>query len=235
MKRMILVLTLALVVLSAVACAGGGGAGLTLGSAPWQDGEEAVYDVVDQGGRSLGTSTFGFASQGAAWALTDRDAISNVDQKSTVLIDAQTLKPLSLDKTIEAEGTDAVVKATYPDGAGKMAIQAMVNGANKDASVDVPANALDNDQILMTLRAAPLDEGYQASFVNVIAARAAKVNTTVRVLGKETVTVPAGTFEAWRVELNFSGTKQAAWYEVAMPHRLVQYDNGATKMLLTKG
>lgn len=235
MKRTMLTLSLLLLVVVSLAACGGGGPALTLGSAPWQDGEQAVYDVVDRNDTSLGTSTFAFASEGSAWALSSRDVLSGVDQSSTVRIDAQTLKPLSVDKTIQAEGTDARIKASYPEGAGKMAIEATVNGENRDATINVPANALDNDQILMTLRAAPLDVGYQASFVDVIVSRAAQVNTGVRVTGLETVTVPAGTFETYRVELNFSGTKQTVWYEVAPPHRMVQYDNGANKMLLTRG
>ncbi len=238
MKRATLALSLLLVAWSLAACGAAGGSNapaLTLGAAPWQDGEQAVYNVLDKNGSSVGTSTFAFKSDGGAWVLSTHDALSSVDQGATIHIDAQTLRPLSIEKTIKAQGTDATVSATYPAGAGRLPIMAVVNGKNKSAAVDVPANLLDNDQLLMTLRAAPLAEGYQASFVNVVVANATKINTTVRVLGSETVTVPAGTFDAWKVELSFGGTQQTAWYEQAAPHRLVQYQNAGSKLVLAKG
>jgi len=45
----------------------------------------------------------------------------------------------------------------------------------------------------------------------------------VVVRGLDTVTVPAGTYFAWKVEL---GDRQAAWYELDAPHRLLKWDNG---------
>jgi len=44
----------------------------------------------------------------------------------------------------------------------------------------------------------------------------------VVVRGIDTVTVPSGTFFAWKVEL---GESQTAWYEMDAPHRLIKWDN----------
>ena len=98
--------------------------------------------------------------------------------------------------------------------------------------IDVPANAIENDQLLMTLRALPFADGYQTRFVTVVGQSVAKIDTSIRVTGREKIDVPAGSFDAWKVELDFGQAKQQVWYQVETPNNMVQYDNGTTKMVL---
>jgi len=208
------------------------GPALVLGSAPWQDGEQAVYDVLDRNGTKIGTSTFSFAREGDLWVLAGHDQVGQLDQTTTVRIDAGTLKPQAGEQVIHAQGTDATLRYTYANGV--LEISAVVNGKSQTVKIDVPTNTLDNGQLLMTLRAAPFAKSYEARFVNLVPGRALKLNSAVRVKGQETITVPAGTFEVWRVELDFVQAKQTAWYQIAAPHQLVQYDNGSTRLVLSK-
>lgn len=233
-QRLLAVSMLALLALF-VGCAsagGGGSAGLALGGAPWQDGDKLTYDWLDKSGNKSGTAEVSLAKDGGAWVIYWVDKLGTVDQKVKVRIDAQTLKPLGAEKNIKAQGTDAKVDTTYQGG--KLDIKAVVNGENKSASIDVPANAIDNDQLLMTLRALQFADGYEGKCVIVVGQSAAKVDTTVRVKGKESVTVPAGSYDAWKVELDFGQAKQYAWYQTDAAHNLVQYDNGTTKAVLSK-
>jgi hypothetical protein len=55
---------------------------------------------------------------------------------------------------------------------------------------------------------------------------------TISVIGKESIETPAGTFEAWKLELSVAGGKQYFWYAVEKPNYLVKYDNGYTICLL---
>jgi hypothetical protein len=218
----------------AVACSSGGsGPGLDLGDAPWRDGDRALYDIVDRDGVKLGSSEFTFARDGEAWVLSAAEKIGELDQVSRVRVDAATLKPLGEEKTIRTADADVTLNTTY--AGGKLEIKAVVNGENRSATIDVPATALDNDQLLMTLPALRFAEGYEGRYVNVVGANAARVNTTVRVKGRETVSVPAGSYEAWRVELDFGQAKQYAWYQVDAPHQMVQYDNGNIRYVLAEG
>lgn len=231
MKKVWLGLSLLTVIALLVGCGSGGQTqGLSLGSAPWKDGEQALYDVVDKSGNKIGTSTRAFTRDGNAWVLDEVDAAAGVNQAAKVRIDAGTLKALGEEKTIRAPQTDVTLNTTYANG--KLEIRAVVNGKNQSVTIDVPANGLDSDQLLETLRALPFAEGYKAKLVTVVGANAAKINTTVQVKGKEKVEVPAGSLEAWRVELTFGQAKQTAWYEVEAPFRMVQYDNGQTKLVL---
>ncbi|MFZ6026398.1 MAG: type II CAAX prenyl endopeptidase Rce1 family protein [Chloroflexota bacterium] len=50
----------------------------------------------------------------------------------------------------------------------------------------------------------------------------------LRVTGKETVEVPAGSFDAWKVTLG----DETAWYAVEVPHTLIQYDDGMSLYML---
>ncbi len=213
-------------------CRSGSGAGqdLALGSAPWKDGDKLVYDIVDRNGKSVGTSEFGFALADEAWLLSFSDKTANLEQSAQVRVDGKTLKPLGEEKTIKTASVDAKVSTSYDQG--RLEVKAVQNGQNKAAAIDVPADAIENDQLLRTLRALPFAEGYEAKFVTVVGQNVAKIDTTVRVTGREQVAVSAGDFEAWKVELDFGQAKQQAWYQVDEPHNLVQYDNGNTKMLL---
>ncbi|MHB1415983.1 MAG: DUF3108 domain-containing protein [Chloroflexota bacterium] len=235
MKRVFGAMLLLILAVTAFGCnqqGSGASAGLALGSAPWQDGDKVNYNWLDKDGKQVGTAEVTFAKDGEAWAMTWADKIGGLEQTQTVRMDGQTLKPLSNEKTIKQQGSDVTVDATYQDG--KLNIKAVVNGENKEASVDVPADALDNDQLLVTLRALPFADGYEGKFVNVVSQNATKISTTVRVQGQEQVTVPAGTFTAWKVQLDFGQAKQTAWYQTDGAHSLLQYDNGTTKLVLVK-
>ena len=229
MSRRMAVLIL-LVLCLGVGCARPSAPPLALNPAPWQSGERLSYDWVNRNGEGIGTTEIAVAQEGEAWTITWADKVTGLDQTFTIRIRTDNLRPLGETKTVKAANTDATISTTY--SGNKLQIEAVVNGQSRSASVDVPENALDNDQLLMTLRAAPFAEGYSAGLVTVVSANASRLNTTIRVTGQEAITVPAGTYQAWRVELDFGAAKQTAWYEVEAPHNLLQYDNGATIMRL---
>lgn len=231
MKRYSAIAVLCLLLALAAGCSAGAQE-LALGNAPWQDGDRALYDVLDASGNKLGTSEFTFARDGEAWLLSATDRIGEVEQTSQVRISAQTLKPLGLEKTIHTADTDVSLSAAY--AAGKLDIQATVNGEDRSAAVNVPETALDNDQLLMTLRALAFAEDLRGRCVTVVPASASKVNTTISVEGREAVQGSAGSVDTWKVQLDFGQAKQYAWYQVGAPHNLVQYDNGSTRLVLTE-
>jgi hypothetical protein len=52
------------------------------------------------------------------------------------------------------------------------------------------------------------------------------ISQKLEVRGKETVEVPAGTFEAWRLKISSGDGDQTAWYADTPERPLVRYDNG---------
>jgi len=207
--------------------------GLGLSLAPWSNGEMTSYDWLDDAsGSQIGTSTITITQHTTNWVITEVDAIGQENQTIQMTINSETLKPVGEQKTIKSSSNNIQLTSDY--SADKVDITADVNGTTKTASVDVPQNAVDNDQLLMTLRALPFSEGYKATYVIVSTMNATLTNGTFTVQPQETVTVPAGSFNTWKVEMNFGQTTQYAWYKVDSPHKLVKYDNGTTQLVMSK-
>lgn len=214
-------------------CAQAEGEGLGLGSTPWQDGRTVRYQWLDESDSEIGTSVISYTREGDVWVIAQSDQISGLDQTFEMRVAADTLAPVSEQKHVQTADTEFDLTTRYEGG--KLEIKAVVNGEDRTASVDVPASALDNDQLLVSLEALPFAEGYNGEFVVVVAQNALKVPMEVTVQGQEQIEVPAGTFQAWRVEFKASQSTQTAWYKVDAPHTLVLYDNGATRMALVEG
>ncbi len=207
--------------------------GLGFNAAPWQNGSTVSYEWVnDQSSSQIGTSQVSFALQNNVWTVSQKDKIGELNQTSEIMVNAQTLEPIGEKKTIKSPNTNADITTTYKNG--KLDISAAVNGKNSSASIDVPTNAIDNDQLLMTLRALPFSQGFKTNYVVIVAQNALKVNTTITVLTQEKIDVPAGSFQTWKVEIQAGQFTQNAWYQVDAPHELVQYDNGTNRMELSK-
>ncbi len=201
---------------------------------PWKGVEHAEYNVVkDSDNSALGTSTIDIQPASDATTVEQRLQLGAVTQHFLVKVDPQTLKPLVSTQEVTGSPNDFSLTATYADN--KLSITAKTAQGEKNATVDVPPDAYDNNSLLAILRGLPFSAGNAASFTNVIPANAAQVKSTVTVAGQEAVTVPAGTFDTYKVVMDFGGAaKQTVWYEAADPHRLIKYDNGTTQFVLAK-
>jgi hypothetical protein len=203
---------------------------LGLDPAPFQNGATLDYQWLDANDATIGTSQFQFTLSDGMWTMAETDKIGELDQTIEMRLDAATLQPLGEQKTIRTATQTVVLTTTYESGT--LDIAANVNGETRTASLDVPANAVDNDQFLMTLRALPFAQDYATTYTVIVAQNALKVDTTITVGAPVSVTVPAGTYRTWPVELEASGTNQTAWYQIDAPHELIQYNNGATLLQL---
>ncbi len=201
---------------------------------PWKGAEHAEYDIVNSSDNSaLGTSTIDIQPAADATTIEQRYQIGAVTQHFVVKVDPQTLKPRASDQELAGSPNDFSLTATYADN--KLSITAKTAQGDKSTTIDVSPDAYDNNSLLAILRGLPFSTGDASSFTNVITANAAQVKSTATVAGQEAVTVPAGTFDTYKVVMDFGGAqKQTAWYEVADPHRLIKYDNGTTQFVLAK-
>jgi hypothetical protein len=202
-------------------------------AAPWGNGSTASYEwQQDASGAQIGTTQVAFSLSGGVWTISEKDDITGLEQSFEMRIDAATLAPLGETKVITTADTTVDLETKYENGT--LSINAVVNGKTQTASIDVPANAVDNDQLLMTLRALPFADGLTDTYTVIVAQSALKVDTTVSVVGQESVTVPAGTYDTWHVQISAAQAKQDVWYQVGSPHMLIEYDNGTTRMVLAQ-
>ncbi len=201
---------------------------------PWKGAEHAEYNIVKSSDNSaLGTSTIDIQPASDATTIEQRLQLGAVTQHFVVKVDPQTLKPLVSTEEVTGSPNDFSLTGTYANT--KLAITAKTAQGEKNATVDVPLDAYDNNSLLAILRGLPFSARSVSSFTNVIPVNAAQVKSTTTISDQESVTVPAGTFDTYKVVMSFGGGQpQAAWYEVASPHRLIKYDNGTTQFVLAK-
>ncbi len=236
MKRSVLILLLLTVVCLALAgCGQPAVPTLTISQIPWPDDEVTTYTIEDQDGSTIATGELTIQKGNNTYLLIQHFEISAQEavQHTTVNVSAADLKPISGNQTIQTpEGVLGVV-TIYSEG--QVSVTATIDGDEQSATFEIPDNAYDNDEVLFLLRAIPYEVGYIASFTNVASLYGLTSKVTVKVVGEEDVTTPAGSFNCYNLEFSIEGgaQKQYVWYGVDQPHYLVKYDNGATIFLLT--
>ncbi len=231
MRRLTLVFCVILVFLAATGC---GASSPTIApgvsvAVPWGQGDRAEY-TIEANGTPLGSLVFTTQRKDDGHIITTETAVGAVRDVSSVRVDRE-LRPIGATRQVTGAGKSDFTLMTVYDK-GKLTIQAKTADGDKAATINVPPDAWDNDQCLVRIRAMPLADGYTYRYTNVVGASATAVKTTVTVLGREKVEVPAGSFTAYKVELDFGQGKNISWYDVNAPHHIVKYENTPIKQVI---
>ena len=194
---------------------------------PWPASEEARYRLLD-GGDEKGSGVLTIDSQGGR--VTFRQAFESEDFKDAVeaVVDGVTMEPESVQRVIDGPEGERRWEVEYADAAVTV-VQKSEDDKRQD-KVSVPTRSYDSWTDVFLWRTIEFRDGYEASYSDVLSATLARpqvISQTVRVKGKETVVVPAGTFEAWRLEIRSDDGSQEAWYADTDTRPLVRYDNGS--------
>ena len=199
-------------------------------SMPWGNGDRAEY-AIEANGQAVGSLVFTTAAKDMGYVLTTETTIGAVKDVSNVRVD-DSLKPIGATRQLTGAGQSDFTLMTIYDK-GKLMIQAKTSAGDKAATIDVPADAWDNDQLLMSIRSLPLAAGYTYTLTNVVGANAGLIKTQLTVVGTESVTVPAGSFNAYKVEMSFGQSKQYIWVDTGTAHHIVKYENTDTKQVIS--
>jgi dipeptidyl aminopeptidase/acylaminoacyl peptidase len=161
------------------------------------------------------SSTTEVKDAGEQWVLTDRMTTPMGEM---------------LDESVVRKGSLILVKHTITQGHVRIEVayadkkvtgKMVMNGQEKpiDAGVDGPlfADGAGSGQILAAL---PLAAGYKATFRNFDLQKAKQQLVQIEVSGSEKVTVPAGEFDAWKVDYS-ADAKGTLWIDKAQ-HRLLK-------------
>ncbi len=155
--------------------------------------------VVQTGGQTMSLAiTSEIKDQGNLWAATESTETPIGEATDTVLMDKRTLilserhirqGPLTIDLKFSknmATGTITLAKS----------------GESKTVNSDLGGPLFaDSAGALQSLAALPLADGYKAAFRNFDLQTQKPKELQLAVTGSETVTVPAGTFDAWKLEI----------------------------------
>ncbi len=230
-----------LLALAAAACSGGSTAtisdsGPVLGTIPWTAPERATYTVSQ--GDTTGTGSFSILAGADSLVFSQKFDIpaNQVTDEVTVETDPTTLAPIKVDRTTRDVDPDInrTCEATYSDG--KVSVLQKDQDQEHADVVSVPTTHYDAWTDLFLWRTIDFTEGFETRYADVLSCNPRKsevITVVLEVKGRENVTLPAGSFEAWRLKVDSGGSTQDAWYNVDPPHVLLKYNNGAQTFQLT--
>ena len=202
---------------------------------PWPDQEQAHYQLLDRKSKKeMGEGTLSVTKQGDQYELSQSfQGAEGSSDESTVTVDAQTLKPLSFHRKLVLPNQTEEVEGDYDAALGVVNITEVKGEEDRPVPLRLAKNYYDNDTSLFLWRAIPFAEGYTAAYYTVLTGSRAQAVVEIEVTGKEEVTVPAGTFQAWKMEIRSSGVKQFAWFADTPQRPLLQYNNSFQLFQLT--
>ncbi len=164
---------------------------------PWSAGTASYQGKIEVGGQTIPLSTTQtIEDQGANWVVTGTAKMPMGDATDITTVDKATLVPR---KRVVKQGP-AAIELAFADG--KATGTVAMGGDPKPVSVELGGELFaDGTGSAEALAALPLAEGYGATYRN-FDVRQQKVQLKqAKVTAVESVTVPAGTFQAWKVEV----------------------------------
>ncbi|MGD0413099.1 MAG: tetratricopeptide repeat protein [Verrucomicrobiota bacterium] len=196
--------------------------------APWADGEEERFDIKLGGGLKVGfgvwTADAGESNGQKIWQFGRLMTAAGSAQASRVEVDAATMKPLhSRWKHTLLGEADAVYSSDHAD----------VKMAGKDDVKKIHFDSLvyDNEEGFHLFRRLPLAPGYKSTLQLLASLGGGTVvPLNVEVTAVETVSVPAGTFPCYKLDLNIG---QVFWIATNAPREIVKIEAGGAIMELT--
>ncbi len=136
------------------------------------------------------------AEVGNTWRVTENITSPMMSGSDESVVSKKTLMPVK--RTAKQGG--GTVEMTYT--ASK--VTGSMNMGGQNMAIDKPLDGAlfaDGGGASLMLATLPLADGYTTSFRNFDLASQGIKTMTLSVLGKESVTVPAGTFETWKVDI----------------------------------
>ncbi len=213
---------------------------------PFVPGERLVYAIRDAGGTRLGTGTLTVTQQDGHLALrqTYEEAspppgLPPSTDGGSVEVDAKTLRPLVGSRQIaRRDGNVAPTDGytwTYGEMNGKDVLRSTVIKHGKSPSlkdITLRDHYYDNETSLWLWRTLDFSEAYDHFYVSANPVEQEQQTVNLSIHQRETVEVPAGTFDAWRLVFRSGRAARTAWVHVSAPHEVVKWDNGEVIFLL---
>ena len=237
-----------LVVLGSACATGGAGGGDTediVRSVPFGDGERLVYELVDADGAVVGRGVFTTTAQDDALGLVQiYEEIETpsgerpIIDVATVVVDATTLKPRISERAIQRREPldDEWYMGRYEagDGEPRLVVTQRSGESERTRELTLRDHHYDSQSSLWIWRTIALAEGFEANYVSVNPRDASQVTARLVLVDRQTIEVPAGSFETWRLQVRNGRDTRIAWIHVEPPHEVVQWDNGTLFLRLVE-
>ncbi len=206
---------------------------LVFGAVPWAVGERSTYRVTDINDNFAGSMVYEIDAGGEVvgddgWTIRRLLDTQGDTEALSVEVRARGLRPSfsSLDRL--ENGLRQTVTAEYD---GSQVDLRIVGEPRLDTyeRVQIISSALDDRTLPMLIRALPLAPGYATRLDTFRPVTGNQTSVILSVRGEEMVDVPAGSFEAWRVRLDFGEVEQELWVSQTAPYPVVRIEDGFTR------
>lgn len=197
-------------------------------SPPWTAPETLSYILLERSdGEEVGRGTLEVAEVDGRYQVSQKFENDEGDfDNSAVLVDMETLKPISSERDRLVDDERVRLRATYDTTENVVTIvEIEEDGEEREIPKELERNYYDNDSLLFVWRSIPFSVGFEAKHYTVVTGSGEQHIVALEVVRQEEITVPAGTFNAWRLEIQGSDVDQVAWYADTPERPLVQYDN----------
>lgn len=217
---------------------------------PFQAGETYTYQLL-QDDKPKGDFELDAVADGSGRLVLKQlsnDGQGNSDN-SQVTVDAATLKPISGQREVTDSSQRTLLETSY-DAIDKSKCGSGIVVNVKQSVFKPPADATpssvrsnprcapefgyDNDTSLFIWRTIKLEKGYTVTYRTVLTNRQTDQIVTLTVKDQTQVTTPAGTFDAWYVEITADESTQQAWVATTPDRRILRYQNANLTFLLAK-
>jgi hypothetical protein len=172
---------------------------------PWGGGDELQLNVKLPTGLDIGTMIYRVESDKhegkEVWKCTTRGLITanGANSVSHVICDKESFAPI---KSFWKHSLLGEADATYGEGS----VEVKVAGKDKPISLKTATPTFDNEQCVELFRRLPLKVGYKTEISVVSSLGSGEIKLNLEVPEMETLDVPAGKFECYKLELNIGQT-----------------------------
>jgi hypothetical protein len=193
----------------------------TLQPAPWADGEDLRLNIKLAGGMKIGMADYRINSDVTTngtkiWRIQSHAAAGETESASEVEVTADTFSPIHSYWHHSLLGTADTFY--FPDHA-----EVKREGSDEIKKISFDSAVYDNEEGVELMRRLPLTNGYTSSQILFPSLAPRILPVTLNVTGIESVTVLAGTFNCFKVELSIG---QTFWYSTDANRYLVKFEAG---------
>jgi hypothetical protein len=164
---------------------------------PWRAGKASYQGKIEAGGQSIPISTTQtIEEQGGNWVVIGTAKMPMGDAVDITTLGKATLVPR---KRVLTQGP-AAIEPTFADGkaTGTVAMAGEPKPVSVELGGEMFADGVGAHEAIASL---PLAEGFTTTYRNFDVRQQKVMLKQAKVAGVESVTVPAGTLQAWKVEI----------------------------------
>ncbi len=197
---------------------------------PWGDGDELHMHMKLPGGMAAGYQVFRVAKKNVDgkdyWECQNWQTVTlnNAGGKSRVLVDFDSFAPIESHWRHNLLG-----EASAEFSSSEVAITMVGKEDVKTLELDPPA--YDNEQGAQVFRRLPLAKGYEGTINVVPTLTQTLVPLELKVTEVETIKVPAGEYECFRLELSIG---QTFWISTGDKREIVRFEGGGVEANLVE-